>query len=232
MHAACSLAQTYVNTRTKTTLCKRAEKSYTKNTACYTFLLLHPRTIPATTPPQPRNPASSLPPLPRLIDPKNQTRHRHQLEQIRQTQRLSLENPLQRREVNNQSLTQQTPKHGVIEHLIRALAPQGHFACEHRFGGRAARERVHHVEEHELCERQGRVAVGDGVFEQVFVGQIGDVGEERSEHDYYGGLQDAADQARLQHARVAWPGAFAEQGGVNGLDAEGLCGWAVHEDVC
>jgi hypothetical protein len=41
-------------------------------------------------------------------------------------------------------------------------------------------------------------------------------------------LQDAADQTRLQHAGVAGTGAFAEEGWVDGFDAEGLGWWAVH----
>jgi hypothetical protein len=44
-------------------------------------------------------------------------------------------------------------------------------------------------------------------------------------------LQDAADETRLQDASVAWTGAFAEQSWVDGFDAEGLGGRAVHEDV-
>ena len=82
-----------------------------------------------------------------------------------------------------------------------------------------------------MRESQRRVAVGDGVFEEVFGGQVGDVGEEGAEHDYHGGLQDAADQTGLEDAGVARARAFAEEGWVDGLDAEGLRGRAVHEDV-
>jgi hypothetical protein len=44
-------------------------------------------------------------------------------------------------------------------------------------------------------------------------------------------LQDAADQTGLEDAGVARTGAFAEEGWVDGFDAEGLRWWAVHEDV-
>jgi hypothetical protein len=87
---------------------------------------LHPRTIPSSSPQTSHTP-SPLPPLSPLVDPKHRTRHRHQLHQIRQPQRLSLENPLQRREIDNQSLAQQTPRHSVVEHRIRAFAPQWHL---------------------------------------------------------------------------------------------------------
>lgn len=44
-----------------------------------------------------------------------------------------------------------------------------------------------------MGESQSCVAVGDRVLEEVFVREVGDVGEESAEHDDNGRLKDTAD---------------------------------------
>lgn len=216
-------------------------RSYTTNptpetstTHLHNEKALHKPTIPTPTPSQPQTPTSPLIPLPPLINPQNQTRHENQPDQIHEPQRFGLENPLQRREIDNQSLTQQRSENRVVEHLVAfnfARWKEGNFAKEDGFSGAAAGEGVEHVEEDELGECQGCVAVRDGVCCEVGGGEVGDVGVQRAEQNDGGRLENATEDALGEDAGVAGARGLGEEGWVDGFDAERLCGWAVHEDV-
>ena len=82
-----------------------------------------------------------------------------------------------------------------------------------------------------MRESERGVARADGVHEEVFGGEVGDVSEKGAEEDHGGGLEDAADEAGCEDAGGAGSGGLLEECGVDGLDAEGLGRGAVHEDV-
>ncbi len=180
---------------------------------------LHARTIPTQPPPPPR-----IDPLPPLIDPENRTGNTHQRQQIAQPQRLRLEDALQERQIDDSHLARQAAGDGIIEHLIRE---QADFAAQDTLGLAAARQGVEHVEEDEAGEGHGGVAGRDGVVD----GHLADVDGERAEHDDRGRGEDALDEAARQDAGGFGARGARHDGGVDGLDAEGLGGGAVHEDV-
>lgn len=66
---------------------------------------------------------------------------------------------------------------------------------------------------------------------QVGGGEVGDVGVERTEEDHRGGLENAAEDALGEDAGVAGARGLGKEGWVDRFHAEGLCWWAVHEDV-
>lgn len=181
---------------------------------------LHARTIPAQPPPPPR-----INPLPPLIDPEHRTSNTHQGQQIPEPQRLRLKDALQERQVHDRHLAREAARDGVVKHLVREetdLAPQD------ALGLAAAGQGVEHVEEDEAGEGHGGVAGRDGVVD----GHLADVDGERAEHDDRGRGEDALDEASRQDAGGSGAGRPGHDGGVDRLDAEGLRGGAVHEDVC
>jgi hypothetical protein len=135
-----------------------------------------------------------------------------------------LEHALQRREIHYHHLPEQTPCHSVIEHFV---VEDADFAVEDGLGVGAARQCVEHVEEDKAGEGHGCVARGDFVV----VGHFTVVGEEGAEHDDCGGLEDALDEGASKDAGVAVARGLGHYGGVNGLNAEGLSRWAIHENV-
>ena len=56
------------------------------------------------------------------------------MREIAQTQGLGLENTLQRREINNSQLSEQTARDGVIKHLV---IEDTNLACKNGFTGGA-----------------------------------------------------------------------------------------------
>jgi hypothetical protein len=144
---------------------------------------------------------------------------------IHQPERLGLEDALQRREVDDHELAQETARDGVVEHLV---AEDLDLAREDRFAFGAARQRVEHIEENEAGEGHGGVAGGDFAV----VAHFAVVCEERAEHDDGGGLQDALDKGARQDPCVTGTGGSRHDGWVDWFDTKGL-GWrSVHEDVC
>ena len=61
---------------------------------------------------------------------------------------------------------------------------------------------------------------------------LADVDAQRAEHNDAGGGEDALDERAREDASVLGSGRPGHHGRVDGLDAEGLGGGAVHEDVC
>jgi len=107
--------------------------------------------------------------------------------EIAQTQSLSLENALQRREVNDSQLSEQTARDGVIKHLV---VEDTNLACKNGFAGGATGQCIEHIEENEAGEGHGCVAGGN----EVVGGHFEVVGCEGAEHDDGGGLEDALDE--------------------------------------
>ena len=128
----------------------------------------------------------------------------------------------------------------------------------HGFRFAAAGERVEHVEEHEGREGHGRVAAGYGEFCRLrgtadgcaldeggegVVGEVAgggvvvdedhfaDVDGQRTEHDDHGGGEDAAEEGLGEDVGAARARGLGHDAWVDGLDAEGLRGGPVHEDV-
>jgi len=177
-----------------------------------------------TIPPEPSPPTSRSIVLPALIHPKHRTRNARQKHQIPCRQPLGLENSLQKRQVNHGHLPQQTATNREIEHLV---AEKGQFASEHAFTFAAAGQRVEHVEEDEAGEGHGGVARVDNVVDR----HLADVDDEGAEHDDGGGGEDALDEGAGEDAGGAGARRAGHDCWVDGLDAEGLRGGAVHEDI-
>lgn len=172
--------------------------------------------------PSPSTPRSIK--LPTLIHPKHRTRNTRQKHQVPRRQPLGLENPLQKRQVDHRHLPQQAAPNGEIKHLI---ADKVQLPAEHALALAAAGERVEHVEEDEAGEGHGGVARVDGVVD----GHFADVDDDGAEHDDGGGGEDALDEGAGEDAGGAGAGGAGHDGWVDGLDAEGLRGGAVHEDI-
>ena len=58
-----------------------------------------------------------------------------------------------------------------------------------------------------------------------------DVSEEGAEHDEGGAGKDSSDEGFGEDTRVFWARRAGHDSGVDGLDAEGLSGGAVHQNV-
>lgn len=182
--------------------------------------LLYTHTVPSQ--PSPSTPRSII--LPPLIDPKHRARNARQKHQIPRAQPLRLEYPLQEGQVNHRHLPQQAAPHGEIEH---AVADEVQLPAQHALALAAAGQRVEHVEEDEAGEGHGGVARVDGVVD----GHFADVDDDGAKHDDGGGGEDALDEGAGQDAGGAGAGGAGHDGWVDGFDAEGLRGGAVHKDV-
>lgn len=146
------------------------------------------------------------------------------MHEIEQTKRLGLKHALQRGEIHDHHLAEEAAGDRVVEH---AVAKELDLAVEDGLGLGAAGEGVEHVEEHEAGEGHGGVARRD----LVVVAHLAVVGGEGAEHDDGGRLQDALDEGPREDARLARARGARHYGWVDGFDAEGLRGGAVHEDV-
>lgn len=106
--------------------------------------------------------------------------------QVGKIQRLGLKDALQRWEINDSELAQQTARDGIVEHFV---VKDADFACEDGFARGAAGQSVEHVEEDEAGEGHGRVS---GCY-HVVVGHFEVVSIEGAEHNDGGGLEHALD---------------------------------------
>ena len=187
--------------------------------------------------------------FPRLVDPEHRARDAQQPQNVQRPQRLRLKHALQKGQVDDTELPGETAGDGVVEHLVAEeldLAEQDGF----RFG--AAGERVEHVEEDEGGEGHGGVAAGHGelgaAVEEIGGGgggvdvekgggvvvdqdHLADVDGERAEHDDHGGGEDAAEEGFGEDVGAARSRGLGHDTRVDGFDAEGLRGGAVHEDI-
>lgn len=182
--------------------------------------LLYTHTIPPQ--PSPSTPRSII--LPTLIHPKHRARNARQKHQVPRRQPLGLKNPLQKWQVNHRHLAQQAAPNGEIKHLV---ADEVQLPAQHALALAAAGQRVEHVEEDEAGEGHGGVARVDGVVD----GHFADVDDDGAEHDDGGGGEDALDEGAGEDAGGAGAGGAGHDGWVDGLDAEGLRGGAVHKDI-
>ena len=185
--------------------------------------------------------------FPRLVDPEHRARDTQQPQNVQSPQRLCLKHALQKRQVDDAGLAGETAGDGVVEHLV---AEELNLAGEDGLRFAPAGQRIEHVEEDEGGEGHGGVAAGDGVlgtaFEEggggavdveagggVVVDQdhLADVDGERAEHDDHGGGEDTAEEGFGEDVGAARPRGLGHDARVDGLDAEGLRGGTVHEDV-
>lgn len=78
----------------------------------------------------------------------------------------------------------------------------------------------------------GGVSMGGGGRRERFIDHFVDVDGEGAEHDYGGGGEDTAEERLGEHAGGFGARWEVHDAWIDGLDAEGLGGWTVHEDVC
>lgn len=169
-----------------------------------------------------------------LINPEHRAGNANKLEQRSQAQRLGLENALQEGQVDDAGLAGERAQHGIVEHLV---AEEGEFAAEDGLAFAAAGEGVEHVEEDEAGEGHGGVVGGyhAGPFAEglavVEVAHFVDVDGECADHDDHGGGENSLDEGFGEDSRCFGARGAVHDGGVYGLDSEGLGRGAIHENI-
>lgn len=133
-----------------------------------------------------------------------------------------LEYLLQGGEVDDEELADEGESDRHDEHAVLEEAES-----EDRFGLRAARQRVEHVEEYKTGECHCRVARRHKIVDTHFA--VKD--EQRPEDDQGGGNGHVNEQARVNDGVFRTARALFQHVRVHGLDTEALSGGTIHEDV-
>jgi hypothetical protein len=158
------------------TFCRETKKQ-NQNSPCYLYIGAIPR--PDSSPPSQK--------LAGFIGPQDAAGDDYQADPVKEAQRLGLEDPLQKRHVDDGGLAQQAAADGEVEHSVVKHAD---LAAEHALALGPAGEGVEHVKQDEAGKGHGGVAGGDDAAVGHFVYICG----EGADHDDGGRLEDATDE--------------------------------------